>query len=37
MRDEDVDCMTSLMFNLFDIQRAQQIETHYNHFLDKSF
>jgi hypothetical protein len=37
VRDEDVDCMTSLMFNLFDIQRAQQIESHYNHFIDKSF
>ena len=29
--------MTSLMLDIFDIQRAQQIETHYEHFLDKSF
>ena len=37
VKDEDVDCMTSIMNNFFDIQRAQQIESHYEHFLEKSF
>ena len=37
IKEDDVDCVTGLMMNLFDIQRAQQIQTHYEHLLDKSF
>jgi cellulose synthase/poly-beta-1,6-N-acetylglucosamine synthase-like glycosyltransferase len=37
IEEEDIDCMTHFLLNFFDTQRAQQIESHYEHFLDKSF
>lgn len=34
---ESLDCLTSLTQNFFDIQRAQQIEYHLAHLVDKPF
>lgn len=34
---ETIDCVTSLCMKLFDIQRAQQLEYHFAHLIDKPF
>ncbi|CAM5999736.1 unnamed protein product [Sphagnum balticum] len=36
-REEDIDCLSSVMRNVFDIQKAQQIEYHFAHLIDKPF
>lgn len=36
-KDEDLDCLSSLIVNIFDIQKAQQIEYHFAHLIDKPF
>ena len=37
VQDEDVDCFSSLFLKLVDIQRAQQLEYHFAHLVDKPF
>lgn len=32
-----MDCITSLCMKIFDIQRAQQLEYHFAHLIDKPF
>jgi chitin synthase len=34
---EEVDCLTNIIHNIVDIQRAQQVEYHFAHLMDKSF
>lgn len=36
-KDEDLDCLSSFIVNIFDIQKAQQIEYHFAHLIDKPF
>lgn len=36
-KDEDLDWLSSIIVNVFDIQRAQQIEYHFAHLIDKPF
>jgi chitin synthase len=36
-KDEDLDWLSSIMSSFFDIQRAQQIEYHFAHLIDKPF
>ncbi len=36
-KDEDLDCLSSIIVNIFDIQKAQQIEYHFAHLIDKPF
>jgi chitin synthase len=36
-KEEDLDCFSSLCLNFFDIQKAQQIEYHFAHLIDKPF
>lgn len=33
----DVDCLSSMLTVVFDIQRAQQIENHFEHLIEKPF
>ena len=37
MNPDDLDCLSNCMRYIFDVQRMQQIETHYDHILEKSF
>ena len=37
VKDESIDCITSLCMKLFDVQRAQQLEYHFAHLIDKPF
>lgn len=37
MERETIDCVTSLCMRFFDIQRAQQLEYHFAHLIDKPF
>ena len=37
VQDEDVDCFSSMFLKLVDIQRAQQLEYHFAHLVDKPF
>ena len=37
VKDDDLDCLSSCLRHVFDVQRSQQIETHYEHILEKSF
>lgn len=32
-----MDCLSSIFVSIFDIQRAQQIENHFEHLVDKPF
>lgn len=36
-KSEDMDCLSSMFISLFDIQRAQQIEKHFEHLVEKPF
>ena len=36
-KDEDLDWLSSIIVNIFDIQKAQQIEYHFAHLIDKPF
>ena len=36
-KEEDLDWLSSILTNVFDIQRAQQIEYHFAHLIDKPF
>lgn len=37
VKDEEVDCLTSICSRLVDIQRTQQVEYHFAHLMDKPF
>jgi hypothetical protein len=34
---EDMDCISSILVNVFDIQRSQQIENHFEHLVQRPF
>ena len=36
-KDEDLDWLSSIIINIFDIQKAQQIKYHFAHLIDKTF
>ncbi len=36
-KDEDMDCLSRTLVNVFDIQRAQIIEKHFEHLVEKPF
>jgi chitin synthase len=36
-KDEDIDCLSRVCLLFFDIQKAQQIEYHFAHLIDKPF
>jgi cellulose synthase/poly-beta-1,6-N-acetylglucosamine synthase-like glycosyltransferase len=36
-KSEDIDCLSSIFVSIFDIQRAQQIERHFEHLIEKPF
>jgi len=36
-KDEDLDWLSSIVTGIFDIQKAQQIEYHFAHLIDKPF
>ena len=36
-KSEDMDCLSSIFSSIFDIQRAQQIEKHFEHLVEKPF
>lgn len=35
--NEEADCLSRFCMNFVDIQRAQQVEYHFGHIIDKSF
>lgn len=37
LRDEEIDCFSNLFLKFVDIQRAQQMEYHFAHLIDKPF
>ena len=37
LTDEEIDCMSSMLTFVFDLQRAQQMEYHFEHLMDKPF
>ena len=37
LKDDEADCLTSLVSKLVDIQRTQQVEYHFAHLMDKPF
>ncbi len=37
MQSDEVDWLTNIAHNFVDIQRAQQVEYHFAHLLDKPF
>ena len=37
VNEETIDCVSSFCMKFFDIQRAQQLEYHFAHLIDKPF
>lgn len=37
IKDEEIDCLTSIVNKFTDIQRTQQVEYHFAHLMDKGF